>query len=162
MSAEEKLQNSCNKDTSCAESSETCTAGNGCLEAEKGSDKKNETISGEVARSAFKIEVKELSEDKSDKTNCCIYLNKNIVWIERVVLILICVAVAGGFTVPIIIYAVDADRGDNSTLSLDLDVDNCQISSSDAQVCYTYVDKISTSYLVYVRFDTDMEPRKLV
>ena len=145
MSAEEELQNSCNKDTSCAESSEKYTAGNGCLEPEKGLDTKNGTISSEVARSAFKIEAK---EDKSDQTNCCIYLKKNIVWIERVVLILICVAVAGGFTVAIIIYAVDTDRGDNSTLSLDLDVDNCQISSSDAQVCYTYVDKISTSHCV--------------
>ena len=121
------------------EPSEKCTAGNACLEAEKGSDKlvsglKNEAVGSEVARSAFKIEAK---EDKSDQINCCIYLKKNVVWIERVVLILICVAVAGGFTVPIIIYAVDTDRGDNSTISINLDVDNCHISTSDVQVCYT-------------------------
>ena len=138
MPTEEVLQDSCNKDTSCAESSENCTVGNGCLlEAEKGSDKlvsdlKNETISSEVASSAFKIDAK---EDKSDQTNCCIYLQQNIVWIERAILILICVAVAGGFTVPIIINAIDTERGDNSTISIDLDVDNCQMSTSDVQVC---------------------------
>ena len=148
MSAEDKLQDSSNKDTpSCADSSKNCTVGNGHVEAEKGSDKlvsdlKIEAISSEVACSAFKIEAK---EDKSDQTNCCIYLKQNIVWsvwIERVVLILICVAVAGGFTVPIIIYAVDTDRGDNSTISIDLpDVDNCQISTSDdVQVCYVRIE----------------------
>ena len=141
MSAEEKLQDSSKKDPSCADSSKNCTVGNGCLEAEKDSDElvsdlKIEAISREVASSAFKIEAK---EDKLDQTTCCIYLKQNMVWsvwIEKVVLILICVAVAGGFTVPIIIYAVDTDRGDNSTISIDLDVDNCQVSTSDVQVCY--------------------------
>ena len=138
MIAEEELQDSCNKDKICAESSQNSAVGNECLEAGKGWDKgvnvlKSETISSEVARSAFKIY--EAKENKSDHTKCYTYL-KQKVWIERVVLISICVAVAGGFTVPIIIYAVDTDRGDNSTISFDLDVDNCQISTSDVQVCY--------------------------
>ena len=44
-------------------------------------------------------------------------------------------AVAGGFTVPIFIYALDTDRGDNSTLSIDLDLDNCPVSNTNIQVC---------------------------
>ena len=136
---EEVLQDSCNKDQVCAKSSENYTIGNECLEAGKGfdnlvSDIKNETISREVVRSAFKV-CKE-KENKSDQSNCCTHLKQNTMWIKRVVLILICVAVAGGFTVPIIIYAVDTDRGDNSTISIDLDVDNCQLSDSDVQVRY--------------------------
>ena len=81
----------------------------------------------------------EVKENKSDQSNCCTHLRQYIVWIRRVVLILICVTVAVGFTVPIIIYAVStdgSDRGDNSTISIDLDVDNCQVSTSDVQVCY--------------------------
>ena len=138
MFAEEELQDSCNKDKVCAESSQNSAVRNEYLKAGKGLDKgvndlKSETISSEVARSAFKIY--EAKENKSDQIKCCTYL-KQKVWIERAVLILICVAVVGGFTVPIIIYAVDTDRGDNSTISIDLDVDNCQISTSDVQVCY--------------------------
>ena len=138
---EEAIQDSCNKDQVCAKSSKHYTVGNECLEAGKGfdnlvSDIKNETVSSEVVRSAFKVCRKE-KENKSDQSNCCTYLKQNtIMWIKRVVLILICIAVAGGFTVPIIIYAVDTDRGDNSTISIDLDVDNCQLSDWDVQVCY--------------------------
>ena len=139
MIAEEELQDSCNKDNVCAESSQNSAVRNEYLKAGKGlnkgvNDLKSETISSEVARSAFKIH--EVKENKSDQIKCCTYLKQQKVWIERVVLILICVAVAGGFTVPIIIYAVDTDRGDNSTISIDLDVDNCQISTSNLQVCY--------------------------
>ena len=137
---EEALQDSCNKDQVCGKSSKNYTVGNECLEAGKGfdnrvSDIKNKTISSELVRSAFKV--CQEKENKSNQSNCCTYLKQNtIMWIKRVVLILICVAVAGGFTVPIIIYAVDMDRGDNSTISIDLDVDKCQLSDSDVQVCY--------------------------
>ena len=90
-----------------------------------------------VVRSSFKVG--EAAKNKSNllqARNCCAYLKQAavLIWIERVFLISICVAVAVGFTVPIIIYAVDTDRGsDNSTLSIDLYVDNCP--SFDMQVC---------------------------
>ena len=102
------------------------------MDTEHVSDLKSDTISSEVARSAF--EIFEAKENKSDHIKCCTYL-KQKVWIERVVLISICAAVAVGCTVPIIIYAVDTDRGDNSAISIDLDVDKCQMSISDVQVC---------------------------
>ena len=98
------------------------------------SDIKNKMISNEEACSAFKV--CEAKENKSNQSNCCTHLKQNIMWMERVILILICVAVAGGFTVPIIIYAVDTDRGYTISRSIELDVDNCKISTSDVQVCY--------------------------
>ena len=95
--------------------------------------------SAAVARSSV-TEVDEAAKNKSNllrqARNCCAYLKQTavLIWVERVFLILICIAVVVGFTVPIIIYAVDTDRGsDNSTLSIDLDVDNCP--SFDMQVC---------------------------
>jgi len=110
----------------------------GCLEAEKSLEKsvsdKSKTISSEVIRSLLKID--EAQKSKPNQSACCSYLKRNFVLIERVVLISICIAIAGGFTVPIIIYAVDTDRGDNSTISIDIDVDNCPTSiSGDMQVC---------------------------
>ena len=95
----------------------------------------DENSSAELARSTFTITVDEAA-NKSSRTlsNCCAYLKQNAIsWIEIVFIISICTAVAVGFTIPIIIYAVDTDRGsDNSTLSIDLDVDNCP---SYTQVC---------------------------
>ena len=112
--AEEALQDSCNMDKVCTESSRNCTVGisNECLVSGKSldnrvSDIKNETINSEEARLA--LEVCEAKENKSDQSNCYTHLKQNIVWIERVVLTLICVAVAGGFTLPIIRHPRDFD-----------------------------------------------------
>ena len=105
---------------------------------EKCNSDKSETISDEVVRSSFKVD--EEKKNKSNQYNCCTYLKQTTAlwWTERVILILVCIAIAAGFTVPIIIYAIDTDRGDNSTLSIDIDVDSCQTlssMSSDIQVC---------------------------
>ena len=88
--------------------------------------------SAAVARSSFTVD--ESPKIKSSHALCTYLKNTAIlVWIERVFVISICIAVAIGFTVPIIIYAADTDRGsDNSTLSIDLNVDNCP--SFDMQV----------------------------
>ena len=146
MSADESLQQSYNEEKA------TELFGNGAVvdrslndlepTAHKGlKPEMKENGSAAVARySSFAVEeVREVAKIKSRQalSNCCTYLKQGaiLVWIERVSVISICIAVAIGFTIPIIIYAVDTDRGsDNSTLSIDLDVDNCP--SFDVQVCY--------------------------
>ena len=85
----------------------------------------------------------QLSEFKIDETknngegnSCCIQFirrSKIVFWIERVVLIWICIAVAGGFSVPIVIYACDTDRG-NNTRSLSFNLNNCPATTL-VQVC---------------------------
>lgn len=55
-----------------------------------------------------------------------------IIWIKRIILIFICIVVAGGFSVPIVIYYTEADRGiDNPTISaINLNIDNCSATTS--------------------------------
>ena len=68
-----------------------------------------------------------------DPSNCFAYLKRIAMslWIERVFLVIICSAVAAGFTVPIAIYAVDTDR-ENNTISTDIiDINNCRPSVSN-------------------------------
>ena len=105
---------------------------------EKHDSDKSRTTSDEVVRSSFKVDDEKKS--KSNQYSYCTYLKQTTVlwWTERVILILVCIAIAVGFTVPIIIYAIDTDRGHNSTLIIDIDVDSCQTlssMSSDIQVC---------------------------
>ena len=141
MSVEEKLQN---KDKG-AESFENNININGVvmdvceknLETKCNNDKSG-TTSDEVVHSSFKVD--EEKKSKSNQNNCYTYLKQTAIlwWTERVILISVCIAIAVGFTIPIIIYAIDTDRGDNSTLSIDIDVDSCQTlssMSSHTQVC---------------------------
>lgn len=102
------------------------------LPAEKYPDKREDTMISAIVHSLFKTK-----ENKPNQSTCCTTLKQTtiLVWTERIFLISICLAVAGGFIVPIIIYAVDTDRGGNSTLSIDLDIDNCPVSDTDIQVC---------------------------
>ena len=105
-----------------------------CLEqrvSEKPSD--TQSINSAVVCSLF--EVDETKKDKRDENNSWTFIKqtKILVWIERVFLISICVSVAAGFTVPIIIYAGDADRGSrNAQLSIELD--SCNNSNTTVQV----------------------------
>ena len=57
--------------------------------------------------------------------------DKALMWIKRIVLILICIVVAGGFSVPIVIYYTEADRGINNPAisAINLDIDNCPAAS---------------------------------
>ena len=139
MSAEEKLQNYSNKDTVAKNNNALM---DGFLVAAKSLEKcgsdKSATIGDDVVCSSFKVD--EEKKRKSNQRNYCIYLKQTgvLLWTERVILILVCFAIAAGFTAPIIIYATDTDRGDNSTLSIDIDVDSCQTlnsMSSDTKVC---------------------------
>ena len=110
-------------------------------EEERGCD--NSTIDNLVARSSsFKID--ESNEKRSNKSNFFAYFTgiTILVWIERIILSSICVAVAAGFASPIIIYALDADVGDNATIPVDIDVDNCPGSNTDEQV--TVAIKVAT------------------
>ena len=97
------------------------------------------SISSEVVRSSFKID--EAKEIKQKQNKCCtssftrfMKKYKILFWIDKVFLFSVCAAVAGGFTVPIIIYAVDTDSGNSSKLHLsDLTFDIC--STTALQVC---------------------------
>ena len=84
--------------------------------------------------------VSEAKEKISYRSKCFVYFKRTpiLAWIERIILISICVAVAAGFSAPIIIYALDTDRGNNATISVDIDVDNCPASSTNGQVCVKY------------------------
>ena len=96
----------------------------------------NSTIGSVVVRSSFKInEAKETDRPKQGGNRFFAYLKRfaALAWIERIILISVCVAVAAGFTTPIIIYALDTDLGDNATISID--IDNCSASKIDVQVC---------------------------
>lgn len=90
------------------------------------------------------------ANNKSDRRDCCTHLKQSVilVWIERIILISVCVAIAGGFTVPIIIYVIDTDQGGNSTISVDFDIDNCpsdkSIPVSKNVAMYVYLGYICT------------------
>ena len=86
--------------------------------------------------SLFKID--ETKNKVGDENRCWTFIKQKttiLFWIERVVLISICIAIAGGFTVPIIIYALDADQG-NTTRSLsDFDLNSCSNTTVRVKVC---------------------------
>ena len=141
MSAGEKLQNSSNndkvaesfkKDNSAFVDKRLYLVAEKSLEKceEKDDGDKSGTISDEVVRFSFKVD--EEKKSKSNQYNCCTYLKQTAIlwWAERVILISVCIAIAVGFTIPVIIYAIDTDRGENSTISIDIDVDSCQTPTS--------------------------------
>lgn len=145
MSAEEKFQrNFSTKDKVVGSFENNGAVVDVCLVAEKDLEKcdidKGETVSEEVIRQ-YSFKVDEEKKGNSNQYNCYTYLKQTAVLqrMERAILISVCIAIAAGFTVPIIIYAIDTDGGDNSyTVSLDIDVDSCQTlsaMSSDTQVC---------------------------
>ena len=63
--------------------------------------------------------------------------HKVLLWVERIFLFSVCTAVAGAFTVPIIIYSVSTDKGNHVTaqFSSDLDFDSCSNTAAQLQVC---------------------------
>ena len=51
---------------------------------------------------------------------------KALVWIKTIILVLVCAAVLAGFSVPIVIYYIEIDRGtDNTTFMINLNINNC-------------------------------------
>ena len=93
-------------------------------------------INSAVVHSLFKIDETRKITQKENK--CCTFVkrysrDKILFWLERILLVCFCAAIAGGFTVPIIIYAVDRDLGNTTKLSSDLDLDSC--SNTVTQVC---------------------------
>ena len=147
MSAEElKLHNFSNKDK-VAESFEKSDAiMDGLLVVAKSlekcegkcdNDKGGTICDAVVVHSLFKVD--EEKKNKSNQYNFCTYLKQTAVqlWTERIILVLACIAIAAGFTVPIIIYEMDTDGEDISTLLMSIDVDNCQaLNSTSSQVGY--------------------------
>ena len=99
---------------------------------------RSNTIDSAVVRSFFQIDKPEKNKPGRSNYCTCLKLPAVLVWTERIILIFICAVVAAAFTVPIIIYGVDADRGsdgeDNSTLIIDLDLDNC-LDENAQQIC---------------------------
>ena len=139
MSAEEKLHNFSNKDK-VAESFEKSDAVMGLVAAkglEKCEGKCNSDKGGTIC-DAVVSKVDEEKKSKSNQYNCCTYLKQTAVllWTERIILVLVCIAIAAGFTVPIIVYEIDTDREDISTLLMGIDLDSCQaLNSTSSQVC---------------------------
>ena len=87
-----------------------------------------------VVHSLFKTE--EIKKNKQIKDKCYRFMKKNkiLFWVERIVLCSVCIAVAGGFTVPIIVYGgMNMGQGNTTKLLSDLDLDSC--SSITVQVC---------------------------
>ena len=100
------------------------------------SEKPSDTISidsAAVVRSLFKVD--EIKKNKSKLNNFCTFIkhNKILIWIERIILVFICIAIAGGFTIPTIIYALNTDRGENKSLASDFNLDSCP--NTTVQVC---------------------------
>ena len=94
------------------------------------------SISSAVVQSLFKMD--ETREITQKENKCCTFVkryprDKILFWLERILLVCFCAAIAGGFTVPIIIYAVDTDLGNTTKLSSGLDLDSC--SNTVTQVC---------------------------
>ena len=86
--------------------------------------------SATVVRSLFKV-------DERKKPNFCTFTKHNKIFIEWIIVVSICIAIAGGFTIPTIIYALNTDRGENKSLSSDfnLDSDSCPNTTLYLQVC---------------------------
>ena len=86
------------------------------------------SIDSAVVRSLFKME----NSGNGNSRGCCTFIkqHKIMIWMERIILIFICIAIAGGFTVPIIIYVRDTDQAGNNTRSIsDFNLHNCANTS---------------------------------
>ena len=100
----------------------------------KDSEKLGDTLSinSATVRAMFKMDA---NKSRQGKNNCCTFVEKKKIQscVEKTFIIFICMVIAGGFTVPIIIYGSNTDRGKNTTLTDDLNLDSC--SNASAQVC---------------------------
>ena len=90
---------------------------------------RSNTIDSAVVRSFFHTDGVQENEVSGSTCRTCLKPGRVLEWAERIFLIFICCAVAMAFTVPIIIYAVDTDRGsdggNNTITSINLDLDDC-------------------------------------
>ena len=101
---------------------------------------KNLTLSSNPLIDSAAVEFKTI-ETGENKCYSFIKLQKILPWVEKVFLISICAAIAGGFTVPIILYGLSADDSStgNTTLTrilddiMRIDFDSC--SHTVSQVC---------------------------
>jgi len=117
--------------------SDTCNKTSDGFERALKNDKGiNSTI---TQASVAQAELKDVKSEFEDHSHSSVK-----VLTERVILMLICIAVTLGFFAPILIYAVETDLGGNSTtITVDFDVDKCSsptastLGSSDpiSQVC---------------------------
>ena len=93
------------------------------------------SINSAVVHSLFKMD--ETREITQKENKCCTFVKRYncriLFWLERILLFCFCAAIAGGYTVPIIIYAIDTDLGNTTKLSGDLDLTSC--SNTVTQVC---------------------------
>ena len=116
-----------------------------CLSSVRPDHKKlsgSSSINDVVTHSVFKID--ETREITQRQNKCCTFVTGRYKilfsnWLERILLFCFCAAIAGGFTVPIIIFAVDTDLGNATKFSSDLDFGSC--SDTAAQVCKNYNDE---------------------
>ena len=95
------------------------------------------SISSAVVHSLFNLEETKKQKRKEKCCHLAMKQNKIMHWMERIFLVSICTTIAGGFTMPIIIFAVNANQEDISRLSSALDLGSC--SNITSQVCsYVY------------------------
>ena len=96
-------------------------------------------IDSAVVPSMFKIDKAKKNNELGNGNSCCNFIRQNkkriLFWIEMIVLICICIAIAGGFTVPIIIYALGTNRANNTRSLSDFDLNSCSNTTMQIQVC---------------------------
>ena len=103
------------------------------------SEKPSDTLSidsAAVVRSLFKVD----ETKRKNKSNFCTFIKqyKIFIWIQRIFLISICIAIVGGFTVPTIIYALNTDRGENKSLSSgEFNLDSCPNTTAQVRKSVT-------------------------
>ena len=109
---------------------------------EKRNDESSTESAAVVVCHHFSFEVDEIQgetkENNHKEAKFCSFIkqHKVLLWVERVFLFSVCTAVAGTFTVPIIIYSVSMDKGNHMTaqFSSDLDFDSCSNTVAHLQV----------------------------
>ena len=116
---------------------------NATYRVDKSSEESDKSIAAGEFPPGSMIDAAAVCSFYKNKPDCCkcSKLSVALMWIKtRVKIIFICTVIAISFTVPIIIYGVDADRRyeeDNATMLIDLDLDNC-IEATDVKVGRPY------------------------
>jgi len=105
-----------------------------CSEDDKGHavPEKSDKIDDEVTLSLLRMDEveKRVKEPANRPRNRRIYTKQNI--LRWILISFICIAVGGGFTVPIILYVADTHRGNNTRILSNFNFDSCSINATSA------------------------------
>jgi len=136
MSVEKELRNPCDEEMNELGTVADKSMSSKELRADKSLEKcvpESDALSIDITVPCSLFKMDQKRENRLDDSNCYTFFKQTriLLWLEIVSLISICIAVAGGFTVPIII-AANTDRENNFTLSSD-HLDSCVNRAT--QVC---------------------------